>query len=77
MLDLQMFGARLHALRKEHGLVLADLAKLLGTSITQIGDLERGKTGTTLARLVILAEFYHVSTVYLLGLTDDPAWRGG
>ncbi len=29
-----------------------------------------------MVRLVLLAEFYHVSTDYLLGITDDPAWRG-
>ena len=44
--------------------------------MTQMSDMENGKTGTTLARLVLLAEFYHVSTDYLLGITDDPAWRG-
>ena len=27
-------------------------------------------------QLVLLAEFFHVSTDYLLGITDDPAWRG-
>ncbi|MDD6160706.1 MAG: helix-turn-helix transcriptional regulator [Oscillospiraceae bacterium] len=76
MLDLNVFGARLHALRKEKGLVLADIAKLLGTSTTQVGDMEKGKTGTTLVRLVMLAEYYHVSADYLLGITDDPTWRG-
>ena len=76
MLDLNVFGTRLHMLRKEKGLVLADIAKLLGTSTSQIGDLEKGKTGTSLARLVQLAEFFQVSTDYLLGITDDPTWRG-
>lgn len=76
MLDLNVFGTRLHMLRKEKGLVLADIAKLLGTSTSQIGDLEKGKTGTSLTRLVQLAEFFQVSTDYLLGITDDPTWRG-
>ena len=76
MLDLNIFGERLRCLRKEKNLVLADIAKLLDVSITQAGDMENGKTGTSLYRLVILAEFYHVSTDYLLGITDDPTWRG-
>ena len=58
-------------------MVLADVAKLLlGTSSTQVGDMENGKSGTSLARLVLLAEYFHVSTDYLLGITDDPTWRG-
>lgn len=77
MLHLEIFGERLRKLRKENHMVLADVAKLLGTSNTQVGDMENGKSGTSLARLVILAESFHVSTDYLLGITDDPAWRGG
>ena len=76
MFDLKIFGERLRSLRKEKKLVLADIAKLLNVSTTQIGDMENGKTATSLQRLVILAEFYQVSADYLLGITDDPAWRG-
>ena len=76
MLNLTVFGERLRLLRKKRGLVLADIADLLNISKTQAGDMENGKTGTSMARLVILAEFYQVSTDYLLGISDDPAWRG-
>ena len=76
MLDLKIFGDRLRSLRKEKKLVLADIAKLLNVSITQVGDMENGKTGTSLQRLVILTEFYQVSADYILGITDDPTWRG-
>ena len=76
MLDLQTFGTRLRSLRKARKLILADIATLLDVSTTQVGDIEKGKTGTSLQRLVALAEFYHVSTDYLLGITDDPTWRG-
>lgn len=75
MLDLKIFGERLRLLRKERKLPLKKIAELLGTSVTQVSDMENGKTGTTMVRLVLLAEFYHVSTDYLLGITDDPAWR--
>ena len=40
MLHLEIFGERLRKLRKENNMVLADVAKLLGTSNTQIGDME-------------------------------------
>ena len=76
MLDLKIFGERLRLLRKERKLPLKKIAELLGTSVTQVSDMENGKTGTTMVRLVLLAGFYHVSTDYLLGITDDPAWRG-
>lgn len=76
MLDMKIFGERLRNLRKEKKLVLADIAKLLNVSTTQISDMENGKTTTSLQRLVMLAEFYQVSTDYILGITDDPTWRG-
>lgn len=76
MLDLNIFGARLRSMRKGKGLVLNDIADLLSISTTQVGDMENGKTGTSMARLVTLAEFYRVSTDYLLGITNDPTWRG-
>ena len=76
MLDLKIFGERVRSLRKGKNLILADIAKLLNVSTTQAGDMENGKTGTSLQRLVILAEFFQVSTDSLLGITDDPTWRG-
>ena len=76
MLDLKIFGERVRSLRKGKNLILADIAKLLNVSTIQAGDMENGKTGTSLQRLVILAEFFQVSTDYLLGITDDPTWRG-
>ena len=76
MLDLKIFGERVRSLRKGKNLILADIAKLLNVSTTQAGDMENGKTGTSLQRLVILAEFFQVSTDYLLGITDDPTWGG-
>ena len=76
MLDLKIFGERVRSLRKGKNLILADIAKLLNVSTTQAGDMENGKTGTSLQRLVILAEFFQVSTDYLLGITGDPTWGG-
>ena len=50
---------------------------MLGLSQNAISSIESGSRGTTIEKLVLLAEFFHVSTDYLLGITDDPAWRGG
>lgn len=76
MFDLKIFGERLRGLRKEKKLVLADIAAFLNVSMTQVSDMENGKTATSLQRLVMLAEFYQVSADYILGITDDPTWRG-
>ena len=76
MLDLKIFGERLRLLRKERKLPLKKIAELLGTSVTQVSDMENGKSGTNLDRLYQLCYHYKVSADYLLGITDDPAWRG-
>ena len=34
-------------------------------------DIEKGKKTTTIDNLVILAQYFKVSTDYLLGLSDD------
>ena len=64
-------------LRKAAGLSQAELGKVLGLSQKAISTLESGQRGTTIEKLVLLAEYFRVSTDYLLGITDDPAWRGG
>ena len=71
MFSKEKFGGRLSELRREKGLSQAEIARLLGVSTTQAGDMERGKTGTTLERLVLLSEYFDVSTDYLLGLKDE------
>ena len=62
---------RLKKLRKEKGLTQADLAKVLNTNQSQYGKYENGKTNLSIENAKILAEFFGVSTPYLLGLDDD------
>jgi transcriptional regulator with XRE-family HTH domain len=68
---------RARELRKAAGLSQKELGEVLGLSQNAISTIESGSRGTTIEKLVLLAEFFHVSTDYLLGITDDPAWRGG
>ena len=77
MLDKKMFGERLFALREQKGLSQQAIADLLKVTRTQISDIENGKSGTNLDRFYQLCEFYQVSADYLLGIIDDPTWRGG
>ena len=72
-----IFGERVYLLRKQSGLSQKQLGVVLGLSNKAICTMEGGSRGTTIERLVMLAEYFHVSTDYLLGITDDPTWRGG
>ncbi|HEN0224822.1 TPA: helix-turn-helix transcriptional regulator [Streptococcus agalactiae] len=77
---------RLKELRKEKGLTQAELAKVLNTNQSQYGKYENGKTNLRLENSKILADFFGVSTPYLLGLDEtstlkDPGstkevWKG-
>lgn len=72
MFDQSLFGKRLLALRNTRGEKQPALAERLGLSVPQISEMERGKKGTTMEKLVLICEHYGVSADYLLGLTDDP-----
>lgn len=72
MFDVKIFGQRLLLLRKQNGVKRADIAKLLEISVTQVGDMERGNSATTMARLYQLCDYFNVSADYLLGRTDEP-----
>ncbi len=70
MLNKKEFGLRLREVRKQNGEQQKDLADFLQITAPQISDMENGKKTTTLERLVLICEHYHVSSDYLLGLSD-------
>ena len=72
MFDKALFGRRLSALRKARGEKQPQLAEVLGVSVPQISEMERGNKGTTMDKLFLLCQHYQVSADSLLGLTDDP-----
>lgn len=63
---------RLKALRESAGLDKKEVAERLGYGLSNYGSYET-KILPSIERLVDLAQFFDVSTDYLLGLTDDPA----
>lgn len=67
---------RVYQLRKRAGLSQKELGEVVGLTSKSISTIESGFRSTTIDKLVILAEYFHVSTDYLLGITDDPTWRG-
>jgi transcriptional regulator with XRE-family HTH domain len=66
---------RLRFLRKERGLKQSELAELLGMSQAAIAKIENNDNNTPVSRLLLLADFFCVSTDFLLGRSDDR--RGG
>ena len=76
MFDKVLFGQRLREIREDRGKSRKEIADLLKVSKAQISDIENGKSGTNLDRFYFLCEYYKVSADYLLGITDDPTWRG-
>lgn len=65
-----MFGKRLSALRKQKGLSQYELADRLGYSRGQIANYEQGKREPDYETLRKIADFFDVTTDYLLGRTD-------
>ena len=65
------FSERSKTLRKEKGLSQIELAKALNISKACISMIEIGKNEPTAVTLERYADFFEVSTDYLLGREDD------
>ena len=61
---------RIRDLREDHDLSQAKLAKLLGMSQTGYSKYETGENDIPTSILIALAQIYHTSIDYLLGLTN-------
>ena len=72
MFSKNIFSERLKALRLAKNLKQDDVAKVLNVTKTQISDIERCRRTTTIENLVNLANYFNVSSDYLLGLSDNP-----
>ena len=72
MFSSEIFGQRLREIRKGKGQNQETLGLVLGVRKSQVSEMERGSTSTTLEKLSLICQHYNVSADYLLGLTDDP-----
>ena len=68
-------GTRLRTLRKEKHKTLRDINDDLGISYSNLAAIERGEHNCNADTLRMLAQYYNVSTDYLLGKTDNPNAR--
>ena len=72
MFSKEIFAERVKTLRIKKNVKQSELGKIVGLTCTAISDIERGRRTTTLEKLCALADYFEVSTDYLLGRTDNP-----
>ena len=64
------YAERIRALREDSDKTQTDIAKLLKVGQRTYCDYELGKTRIPVDSLIILAELYNVSMVYICGVSD-------
>lgn len=69
---MEKLAKRLLFLRKEHGKKQTEMAQALGLSISAYCRYEYGEREPTASTIVRMAQYFGVSTDYLLGVRDDP-----
>lgn len=71
MEKLKEFGARLRMLRKERKLTQREVAKLLDITDVHYRRMEAGKVNIPSLTLWTLADYFGVTTDYLLGRSQE------
>ena len=72
-----MHFQRLEDLRVDNDKTQIEIAEYLNLNRNVYWRYEKGEREIPVWAVIKLADYYRVSTDYLLGLTDDPARRGG
>ena len=68
-----MIDERLKLLREQSGMTQAELARKLGITRSSVNAWEMGISTPSTQYIVELASIFHVSTDYLLGLSNTTA----
>ncbi len=66
---------RIRDLREDSDLTQKEVAEYLHIRQNTYSQYENGKRQMSIDVLIALAKFYHTSTDYLLGLTDDKTQK--
>ncbi|MBR2453224.1 MAG: helix-turn-helix transcriptional regulator [Clostridia bacterium] len=69
---MKLYYERLRDLREDSDLKQKDIADILNTTQQVYSRYENGLNELPIHHLVTLADFYKVSTDYILGRTDNP-----
>lgn len=67
-----MFSDILVKLIEERGVTAYQIAKATGLSNTALSRYKSGKQDPAIDKLIAIADFFDVSTDYLLGRTSNP-----
>lgn len=70
-----MYFQRLEDLRVDNDKTQIEIAEYLNLNRSVYWRYEKGEREIPVWALIKLADYYRVSTDYLLGLTDDPTRR--
>lgn len=69
---MNIFAERIKELRKARKKTLAEMAKYLGVSLRAYQYYESATNYPNIPGLIKLADYFGVTTDYLLGRTDQP-----
>ncbi|MDF2569411.1 MAG: hypothetical protein K0R55_1015 [Sporomusa sp.] len=72
---LPILAQRLEYLREQRKLKLKEVGEAVGITASAVGSLEHGRRAISIETLIKMANFYGVSTDWLLGLSDNPRRR--
>ena len=67
-----LFGTRLRNLREDADLNQTQLAKAVNMTQRKISYIECGRFEPSLGDVIAFCRFFHISSDYLLGLSDEP-----
>lgn len=68
---LEILGHRLQTLRKEKKQRQKDMGDFLGMTLRNYQRMEKGEINVPVLTLCTLADYFEVSTDYLLGRSED------
>lgn len=70
MESIRIFAKRIRDLREEQGYGVRELAKKMGISHASISNYENCKRTPDIETCKLFADFFNVTSDYLLGITD-------
>ena len=73
---MEKFAARMKELREARGMSQDAVGKIIGVKRYSVYSYEKAKNYPDVEHLIALADYFDVTTDYLLGRTDTPRWEG-
>ena len=74
---MEFYQKRIRDLREDADKTQTEIAQMLGTSQTMYARYERGANELPIRHLIRLCEYYHVSSDYFLGLSQNKKGPAG